>query len=273
MNTLIIYHKNCNDGFCAAWIVKKYYPDAELYAASYNETVPDVTDRRVFIVDFSYKREILKDLHQQAQSVLLIDHHKTACEELVGLPWCFLDSTRSGARLTWDHFFGDKRIPWIVRYIEDRDLWKFSLPHSEEVSAWISSYPQDLQLWDWLEKEIEENLYQVVVEGKALLRYQKVLINKAVDRAVETQIPGEEEKILAVNSPILQSEIGHQLAKDRPYGVVYSHNGTKFIYSIRSSDKLVDVSEIARRNGGGGHKGAAAWKGPPLEIWHRRSTF
>jgi hypothetical protein len=54
--------------------------------------------------------------------VTLIDHHKTALEDLAGLPslHTFTDLERSGATLAWDYLFPDKPRPLLLGHIEDR---------------------------------------------------------------------------------------------------------------------------------------------------------
>jgi hypothetical protein len=57
---LCIYHGNCADGFTSAWVMHHaYLGGIELYAGTYGQEPPDVTDREVYMVDFSYKRPVL----------------------------------------------------------------------------------------------------------------------------------------------------------------------------------------------------------------------
>ncbi len=50
---LVIYHGGCPDGFTAAWVVHKVYPEAEFYPGVYGQAPPDVAGRDVILVDFS----------------------------------------------------------------------------------------------------------------------------------------------------------------------------------------------------------------------------
>ena len=84
---LCIYHGNCADGFGAAWVVRKALgDDVEFFPGVYQSEPPDVTGRDVVMVDFSYKRDVLLDMAAEADSIVIIDHHKTAQEDLVDLP-------------------------------------------------------------------------------------------------------------------------------------------------------------------------------------------
>jgi oligoribonuclease NrnB/cAMP/cGMP phosphodiesterase (DHH superfamily) len=145
-------------------------------------------------------------------------------------------------------------IPDIVRYIEDRDLWRFELPHSKEINAALSSYPRDFAVWDQLEnKKIEE----LILEGTAILRYQTQLVDFLAKEAEEVDIAGH--KVLSINSPVLQSELGNRLAQGHPFGAVWYDQKGKRKYSLRSAADGVDVSEVAKQYGGGGHKAASGF--------------
>lgn len=85
--TLCIYHGNCADGFGAAWAVRKALgADVEFHAGVYQNPPPDVSGRDVVLVDFSYKRNVLADMSMKARTILVLDHHKSAAEDLAGLP-------------------------------------------------------------------------------------------------------------------------------------------------------------------------------------------
>lgn len=122
-------------------------PEAECVPASYGDEPPDCSDRDVIIVDFSYPRDVLEYMAEQAKSLRVLDHHKTAAADLDGFPGAIFDRDRSGAGLAWDELVGGKR-PEIVDFVEDRDLWRYSLPNSRAINAWISSLPRnEPELW------------------------------------------------------------------------------------------------------------------------------
>ena len=147
---LCIYHKDCTDGFGAAWAVRHALgrDNVEFHAASYDDPPPPVADRDVVVVDFSYKRPVFDEIARDARTVLVLDHHKTAADELRGLPvppatysalrdpatvsnpfrvCALFDMERSGAGLAWDYFHPDAQSrPDLINHIEDRDLWRFA---------------------------------------------------------------------------------------------------------------------------------------------------
>lgn len=271
MSPIILYHANCADGFCSAWVARKIHSTGVFIPVQYGQDPPDVTGRMVFILDFSYKRPVLFDMCKVAMSVVVIDHHKTAkaeldgfdkmCNELFGRRRCMtvFDMTRSASRLSWNFFFGTASVPpWLVDYTQDRDMWWHGLYKTHEINAALHSYPFDFDVWDKLSK-IEKPQEQFAEQGAAILRYQKKIVDLAVQNASEVDIDGH--KILSVNSTVLFSEIAGTLAIDRPFGAAwFIRQDGKKQWSLRSTDKGVDVSEIAKKFGGGGHRNAAGFE-------------
>ncbi len=283
---LVIYHANCFDGFCAAWLFKKVYPDAEYYAASYGQEPPDCKGKHVFIVDFSYKRPVMLSILAQAESLVVLDHHESAEKELSGLaeqwmdldpgglmPHIKFDMNKSGGRLAYEYlwavYFSTTRIymytkdkaPWLVDYTEDRDLWRYALPDSKAINAWLRSYPLDNNVWNIHEKIDPQT---IVLAGQSILRVEQQIIDHHVSQASERSVDGH--KVLVVNATVLVSEITGKLAEGRAFGASYRYRQDgKQVWSLRSDPDGLNVSEIAKRLGGGGHKHAAGFEVDSME--------
>lgn len=256
--TLIIYHSPCCDGFTSAWVARRKFPDAEFYPTAHHQAPPDVTDKNVFILDYAYPRETLLKLVDSAASLTVLDHHKTNQKDLEGLVFCKFDMQRSGAGITWDYLYPEKahKRPWLVDYVQDRDLYVWQLPFSREVSAALDSYSQDFETWDLLSKRRVEDL---ALEGATLLRYQNQMIERLSQDAREVVFDGQ--KVPVVNSAVLMSDLGSRLAVGRPFAVVYRQKSDgHYAYSLRSHDSGLDVSEIAKKYGGGGHRNASGFE-------------
>lgn len=276
MKCLVIYHAGCADGFCAAWLLHKPFPDATFHPAHYGQNPPDVAGYDVvYIVDFSYPRDVMKTILAAVPRVVVLDHHKTVEKELAGLQEEFpnhlirFDMNKSGGRLTYDYLkglYGDvvnnvtvdlELCELIVNYTEDRDLWRWKLPDSQAINAALRSYPMTFESWDsFLFRDGDS----FVDEGQAILRVQQQIVDNHVRYAAEVMIGGYQ--VLAVNATVHQSEIAQELAKDRPFGACYFdiEKENKRIWSLRSRDDGVDVSVIAKGYGGGGHKHAAGFQ-------------
>ena len=262
MKPLVLFH-GCNDGFCAAWVYRRCVnPRAEFKSVQYNTEPPPFAGRDVVILDFSYQRDILLKMREQAASLLVLDHHQTAEEELAELDFCIFARDKSAARITWEHFFDPHQqvsldsVPWLVAYTEDRDLWRWKLPDSKAVNAALFSYPRHFETWDKIAQRGPEEL---ALEGKAILRYQHRLIRPKVKNPGWTTIG--EVRVPIINATFLTSEIGNALAKNHPFAAVFFITpDNQVVYNLRSREENgLDVGEIARQYGGGGHHHAAAF--------------
>jgi nanoRNase/pAp phosphatase (c-di-AMP/oligoRNAs hydrolase) len=261
-NVTVLYHAGCPDGFGSAWsFYKKYGTKAEYIPVRHGDLPPDVTGKTVFIVDFSYPRTILEEMHAAAESLTVIDHHITAQESLHGLDYCHFDMSHSGAYLSWAFLFGEEDVPLLIRYIEDRDLWKWQLPSAEQILSAIDSYDKSFSTWDSLNEKLDEphsrSWFKLHIEGSAILRYNKQLIERLKKKEHTVKIG--DDTIRAVNSPFFQSEIGAQLSRGEKYAAVYYYDGEKYVFSLRSDEDGENVSVVAKKFGGGGHKKASGF--------------
>jgi len=248
---VILYHAECADGFGAAWAIWKRFPNARFIPVKHgNPPPPELTAQIVVIVDFSYDRPTLERLVAETQALLVLDHHITAEKALTDLPYAYFDLKKSGAVLAWE-WAHDHPVPWLLEYIQDKDLWTWTLPSSREINAAIASHPFDFNLWNrFKQKELEQ-------EGRAILRYEQELVNKLAAQAVLVDFQGA--IVPSVQSAILTSQIGERLAADYPFCIIWhDHEGRRY-YSMRSRDDGTDVGAIAVSFGGGGHTHAAGF--------------
>jgi oligoribonuclease NrnB/cAMP/cGMP phosphodiesterase (DHH superfamily) len=258
----VLYHKNCTDGFGAAYAFWKKYPEYKYIAVGYGEDVPPLPEaEHVFIVDFSYPRETLLKMREQFLLTVL-DHHKTAQEDLQGLEFAHFNMDKSGARLAWEFVHGNVEPPKIILYIEDRDLWKKVLPNSEEISAFMFQFERTFDTFKLIELSLEKQFEECVLCGLSILNYMKILINQLCSKAIKGKLNGIE--VLFVNTPILQSEVGNKLITDGKGEIVacYADDSKGGIYVSLRSRKDIDCSGISKAFGGGGHKNASGFHVP-----------
>lgn len=267
--TIVIYHANCADGFGAAYAAWKALGDGcEYHPGVYQDDPPDVTDKRVFILDFSYPGQVLRDMADQAHSVTILDHHKTAKADLKlllqrGDILGEFDMARSGAMMAWQYFHPTAARPPLIDYIQDRDLWAFKLPFSREVSAALFSHPYDFDVWDGLMNDWSIN--DLIKDGLAIERKHWRDIRELMGNAVYQEIGGH--RVPMINCPyIYASDMGHMLAEDHPFAACWWETPEGRVFSLRSRDDGVDVSEIAQLFGGGGHEHAAGFRIPHEQI-------
>ena len=260
---LVLYHSNCYDGFTAAWIAASSLGrnETECIPVQYGDDPPPVAGKHVYIVDFSFPRDVLEQIWQTARSLVVLDHHKTAQEDLEGLSYCTFDMTKSGARLAWEYFFQNMPVPRLVQYVEDRDLWTWELLHSKEINTYIRSFGFSHEKWDHLSAELAYHMDSCVEQGRSLLRQQDNLVALHVNQSWTIRLGDWQVPI--VNATCHISEIAGSLATLSPDGIgacFFINSSGEQVVSLRSRKGGPDVSRIARQFGGGGHAAAAGFK-------------
>lgn len=284
---IIFYHGHCPDGWCAAYIASKKYPEAKLVPLDHGldpntigGIIMSTTDKDVLMVDFSLRtREENDAIAAQAKSFLILDHHKTAQAVLEGAPYAVFDMKRSGAGLTWDYLFGkDSTIanlgggagnlrPWFVNYVEARDLWRWeSLPNAREICAYIGTYEFTVEAWDELYKIV---IRDILTLGNGAYAHIQHYVREAVKQAQSSKVPSIPEfpvsywgrSVAVLNVPYLNcSEIGNELAKTHDISLTWFERGDGIIqFSLRSEGEY-DISAFAKAFGGGGHRNAAGFQ-------------
>jgi|15BtaG_2_1085339.scaffolds.fasta_scaffold27542_2 nanoRNase/pAp phosphatase (c-di-AMP/oligoRNAs hydrolase) len=260
--TMVLYHAGCPDGFGAAWAFnQKYGRKAQYMAVSHNEEPPMVTGRDVFIVDFCYPRVIMDELEEEANSIVVIDHHKTGLQNCGDLNYCHFDMEQSGSVLAWKYLFKGRVVPALLRHVQDRDLWSWKLDSTEQILSVVDSYNRNFADWNQLNLDMGEigsqGWRKMVNSGAEIMRYKKSTIKIMLSNKHRIDILGE--SIPAINSACFQSELGNILSENEEYAAVYYFDGEKYRFSLRSWDNRMDVSSIASEFGGGGHRKAAGF--------------
>lgn len=258
-----IYHGNCADGFTSAWVVKKIHPDTTFHAGFYRDPPPDVTGKIVYIVDFSYSREIMEEIIRKAYKVIHIDHHVTAIRAMEGFTARNFESvysehnTESGAMLTWKYFYPHKDVPDIIKHVDDRDRWKFNLPGTREIAANMFSYAYTFENWDML---MHQRLDQQILEGTAIERRMAKDVKELMSVVVRRMnIAGY--NVPCANVPYQYgSDICMLLAEGEPFAAYYYDKPTHREFGLRSAEGGVHVGEIAVKFDGGGHEHSSGFK-------------
>lgn len=266
---VVVYHSYCMDGMAAAWAALQYFGDkADYLPSAYQNTVPDFTGKTVYLVDFSYPRDTMRGVIIAAESVVLLDHHKSALEDLAPLCEEFdLDAfdmgactvEKSGALIAWEYFFLDKPKPAVLAAIADRDIWAFKLPYTREITAGVASYPFEMELYHKFMTE-PDRIEDLIVMGEALIRQHNKHVDSLCNIAVYLNIDGLGEVVPVVNANgMFASELGNRLAEHYGCAMMWYITNQRLKISLRSVPGGPDVSVFAKRYGGGGHQHAAGF--------------
>lgn len=163
----VFYHADCVDGFGAAFAAWRHFgQNARYRPLHHGQTwqIDEVAGHAVYILDFSFPPETLKQMAAMAASVTQIDHHASAhqawASQLVAdenglavhqdalLPLTVIfDLDKSGARLAWEHFHAGQPVPLALLHIEDQDLWRFRLPNTRPFCRALRLQPFDFPCW------------------------------------------------------------------------------------------------------------------------------
>lgn len=277
-----VYHAFCMDGFGAAWAAYYFHPQKEhvFFAASYDDVLPEnvLACDTIYFLDFAPPRMVILKLRAMGKKVVVIDHHKSAQENLEGLDDCVFDMNRSGAVLTWLYFSKkldekDPSVPAILRYIQDGDLYKFELPNSKEILAVFNTVPKDFLLWSTFEVKLVGSghyIKDIIAEGAATMKVNQLYVELVKRISQRIDIFGYKDVPFVNSNPYMISDALSQLAKESKDGLAvswYEQPNGFCKYSLRSTaDGGIDVATLAKDFckslgelgvQGGGHERAA----------------
>lgn len=262
----VIYHINCPDGFGAAWVAwTKFGKRADYFGVPPRGLPEESLDNysEIYVLDNSFTAETSKALIMAGKKVIVIDHHASSEEDIKSASEFIFDTKHSGAVLTWQYFYPKKKIPWLLKYIEDGDLWNLALPKADAIRAFLGMIDLNFVNFSKLVKQFEttKGRAEAAKEGCIISRYRDALVKAIAKGAYHVEFMGY--TVLAVNSNSLVSDVGGYLAEMHPpFAIVWSEHGTHRRYSLRSQGQ-VDVAKLASQFGkGGGHPNAAGFSLP-----------
>ena len=267
---LCFYHSADLDGHCAGASVKHFVPDVELIGINYGDEFPwgKVRGQQVYMVDFSLQPfDQMIRLKEEASRLIWIDHHKSAIEEWqkVGCPYINgirRDGTGACA-LVWEYF--DHVVPEAVRLLAEYDVWNHTDPctlpfqwglRMEETRPGIN-----MDFWQYLFTLKKTQLMPWFEKGRLLLKYQAQENEKYIRAAAfETTLGGA--PCIAVNKMLTNSQLFDSVWDATKYAMMITFGWRKgqWTVSLYSTREDVDCSAIAKKHGGGGHKGAAGFQ-------------
>lgn len=270
---IIIYHHPCADGFTCCTIANMFFKNKNKtveymgmsHSANINPKIYDkLSGKNVLICDFSFKKDVIDKLLQVVLNLLIIDHHVSAQTELLNLDQKhkIFDMTHCGAYLTWQYFFPEIPVPLFVKYIEDNDIWLKQMPNTLEMSSFVSCL--DFECCKYEEFIIDESKIESIAipYGAILLKQANKQIENALNKSTVKMIDFNDNIyfVAVCNSTTNISEIGNQLLQKYEFvnfSIIYTANDNYNLTSFRSDDTRTDVSVIASKCSGGGHRNAS----------------
>lgn len=293
-SNIVVTHRGCSDGFCAtaiahlaihgeAWetlseddrkkTIQHFYttePGAENVGKTVEYLATKYTsESMVKFFDVAFEQKEFDLLLAKFPNAKVWDHHITTQKSCKEHPQLYFNNEKSGAMLAWDHYFPDRVAPALVQYVQDRDLWTFKLDNSKAISHWSfqTLRPRIDDLGKWKSYLLSDNWIPTAkTVGETIISVNNRLMEDVKRNILLIKIA--EHNVAMVNSQVFRSELGNDLCIEHPechYSLVWYHNANsgKVYVSLRSektNPNAADLSEIAKRYGGGGHKHAAGFE-------------
>jgi oligoribonuclease NrnB/cAMP/cGMP phosphodiesterase (DHH superfamily) len=272
---IVFFHYPCQDGLTSAWIAhyfhKLNHKSITLYPIQHEIKIDmtELENKKILFCDYSPSLKVLNEMEKIVNKIKILDHHKSAEQEISSKDYATFDMNKSGAGLTWEYFFSVLPKPKFVEMVQDRDLWTWKIPESRDFTSGLFTLCDTCDLHDF------DNLFEIFndllnipekynfcvqlgsIVSKANLNKAKNLVNSH-----STKIDNYKGyRVCIVNCPYdLASDVGNMLSSMNTidFAVLWRYNHSKETYAVSlRSDNKVDVSEIAKEHGGGGHKNAS----------------
>lgn len=279
MKTLVVTHSADFDGKCSEAIARRALGDTATYHPyDYRDEVPDLTPYdRICLIDVSFPRDVMI---QCADRIVWIDHHISKMRELDGvfIPGYRIDGV-AACRLAWQWFtipegedpplptkedYVNRTVsePCAVQLLGEYDIWDkrnsdvdtFQLGlAAESVVDWSALFAED---HDTGFKYVEA----ILGRGRAIQAYVKKT-NLDIVRVFGFDIQWEGLNLLALNTSKSSSLIFEgAIRPEHDALLAYRWDGKMWrasLYGVPGKD--IDLSVIAGKHGGGGHRKAAGF--------------
>jgi oligoribonuclease NrnB/cAMP/cGMP phosphodiesterase (DHH superfamily) len=265
---VVCFYHNDPDGRCSAAIVRRAFKGVvTCLPMDYGDEIDwrlieDASE--VIVVDFSFPLPIMERINLSS-NLIWIDHHVTAIEELDKLKEIrgIRDLNLAGCVLTWKYFFPDIQVPKAVLYVGDRDIWKNEYPETKPFGEGLyqeNTMPENDAVWGPLLEDDQTTIKALIQQGEILYAARRKRYARALDsRGVEVEF--ESHRTMLINE-VGNGDLG-EMIREQGYEIGYCYfervqNGILRTFVTLYSD-TVDVSAIAKKFGGGGHRGAAGF--------------
>lgn len=270
---LVLYHGRCPDGLAAAWAVREVLGDQAQYVPmEYDGLVPDVQGKHLIIVDFSFKPMTMRIFEDSALSVTLLDHHASAKDMLASYQCACpqthieFDMHRSGAMMAWNYYHPNKAPPPLIAHIQDRDIWTWTDPNTKPFLRQLDTMALTFETFDTVAAFDSKTYDRFVESGKGLVEQYDHLCKGFLDMALPVTIDGI-EGLSVSTSAHFTSDVGNLLAKKSgTFGCMWYLESPSVVKVGLRAIEGTNVSDIAVRFGGGGHKLAAAFRMPAERL-------
>lgn len=273
-----IYHSRDLDGYTSGAIIKRKYPDAKLIGFDYGQELlldPNDIGKPVIMSDVSMKMpQMLKLAETSNWQLTWIDHHISAINEYKafigdGETFCkaVLDNTISACEGTWKYLFPDKAIPKGIVLLGEYDTWRNKDKNHWENEVLPFQYGMRMicnspeKFPTYLFENDHQFIEDIIEKGKTILQYQSQVNESACKGAFEYEFEGL--RCICLNGGGFSSDVFKSVYDESKHDAMmpfkYDGKDKQWVLSLYGT-KDIDLSLIAKKWGGGGHKSACGFQ-------------
>ncbi len=276
------YHKTDLDGHCSGAIVKMRHPECEMIGVDYADNMIDLTKKYtfmtgevIFVVDFSFPRSDMEGLSIN-NDLHWIDHHKSAIEKMEGFECQGIqENGKSGCELTWDYLNPEVEMPLAVKLLGRYDVWdhrdNLVLPFQYGFRTFEETLP-DSPVWSMFLKldspGTMDDIHDVIKTGNIIMNYE-FKQNEMYAKGMSFEVEFEGFRAIAINKAFSNSKIFDSVYDPDKHDImiIFGYKPGTIKYTLFAKKPEIDVSEIAKKYGGGGHKGAAGFFSEKMMLY------
>jgi oligoribonuclease NrnB/cAMP/cGMP phosphodiesterase (DHH superfamily) len=269
------------DGHGAGAVVALYennYNASDFFEVDYVQELPlnkISKNEKVYFVDYSFSLntvDVLNKVMKITSNIIWIDHHASSLELLEKYPGFksisgIVQNGISGAALTYMYLYNVNyaSLPLFLKYISDFDCWHLKMPNTMQFKYGVECYDYSVHSDFWVRffDDTDDRFLNTVIDRGAIAKQYSENVYKRVreQNAYEADVNGY--KGLILNRDGFSELFGEQMDK-YDVCVLWHYENKKYVYSIYTKKDNIDVSKIAEKYGGGGHKGAAGFSSEEL---------
>lgn len=299
MSIKCFYHSQDLDGWASGAIVKHKFPEVEMFPINYGDEFPwDEINKNdiIYMVDFSLKADEMDRLNNFVdQNLIWIDHHIGAIRDYENHPMRYLailgvrDSSVAACELTWNYLFPNKKVPSHVRLLSLYDTWK----HNDKEFDWnfieafeygfknISFDPKDPEGWQSFNSGwkrffdiadyialLADYVINIAKDGKNIQHYiESRFESELKSRSFVVEWEGYRCLIVNSDSHVVNYITRSSLFSGRDVAINFNNVQNKYwVVNLRAVRDDIDLSELTKKYGGGGHKSAAGFTWRAKEL-------
>lgn len=287
MKTTVIYHRADFDGIFCREIAKKFLPDSELIGWHYGDPAIDMPKEGVvYILDLSpdcIDFTVNSPDERNLSNVIWIDHHKSAIEKWPNEIQGYRIDGVAACRLAWQWFNsptkadGRKSVPsgknvyyerivsepLSVRLAGEYDIWDKRDPDAELFQHGLRSLELDDYIWKCLLSDESKTMVMELLQRGTAIQYAQTQQNKDIITSYGFDLEFEGLKFLACNHARYNSLLftaGLRTDHDACFGFKWTGKFWEVSLYHAPGKEHHDLSQIAVKYGGGGHRGACGFR-------------